>query len=222
MGKKRAIVAGATGLVGNFCLRELLQDARYGQVLVVARKLLELKHPKLKQLVVDFDFLEKFSKQLKADDVFCALGTILKKTPTQEAYRKVDFEYVFKLARITAGNRAEKFLVVSSMGADADSPVFYSRLKGEMEEAVSALNFKAVHIFRPSFIMGEKERRERRPTERILEIVLKSLLFLFVGPLQKYRPIPARVIAGAMVKTAQTDLVGVHVWESNQIEKMAG
>ncbi|HEY5039084.1 MAG TPA: oxidoreductase, partial [bacterium] len=129
--------------------------------------------------------------------------------------------YVFKLARITAGNKAEKFLVVSSMGADADSSIFYSRLKGEMEEAVSALNFKAVHIFRPPFIIGEKDRPERRPMERILEIVLKPLPFLFVGPLQKYRPIQAQTIARAMVKTAQTNLVGVHVWESNQIEKLA-
>jgi uncharacterized protein YbjT (DUF2867 family) len=220
MSKKTALVVGATGLVGSLCLQELLKNTHYSRVLVVVRKPLELKHSKLKQLVVDFDHLEKFAKQLKAHEVYCGLGTTRKKSPTEEAYRKIDFEYVFKLARITAGNKAEKFLVVSSMGADTDSSLFYSRLKGEMEEAVSALNFKAVHIFRPSFIMGEKDRRERRPMEKILEVVLKPLPFLFVGPLRKYRPIQAQTIARAMVNTAQKNLVGVQVWESNQIEKL--
>ena len=218
--KKKAIVAGATGLVGGFCVKELLQNDAYSQVIILVRKPLDWKHPKLKQIVVDFDRLEKIAGQLKAQDIFSCLGTTRKKSPSQEAYRKIEFEYAFKLARITSRQKAEKFLFVSTMGADADTGAFYLKLKGEVEEAVSALPFKAVHLFRPSFITGEKGRKERRPLEALLETVLNALGFLFIGPFQKYHPIPAQTIAKAMVRAANGKLTGVHIWESNLIEKL--
>ena len=218
--KKKAIVAGATGLVGGFCVKELLQNDAYSQVIILVRKPLDWKHPKLKQIVVDFDRLEKIAGQLKAQDIFSCLGTTRKKSPSQEAYRKIEFEYAFKLARITSRQKAEKFLFVSTMGADADTGAFYLKLKGEVEEAVSALPFKAVHLFRPSFITGEKGRKERRPLDALLETVLNALGFLFIGPFQKYHPIPAQTIAKAMVRAANGKLTGVHIWESNLIEKL--
>ena len=218
--KKKAIVAGATGLVGGFCVKELLQNDAYSQVIILVRKPLDWKHPKLKQIVVDFDRLEKIGGQLKAQDIFSCLGTTRKKSPSQEAYRKIEFEYAFKLARITSRQKAEKFLFVSTMGADADTGAFYLKLKGEVEEAVSELPFKAVHLFRPSFITGEKGRKERRPLEALLETVLNALGFLFIGPFQKYHPISAQTIAKAMVRAANGKLTGVHIWESNLIEKL--
>src|ERR1700722_14257741 len=111
--KKKAIVVGATGLIGGFCLQELLKNSKYSQVLILVRKPLELKHPKLKQLVVNFDHLEKYAQQLKANDVYCCLGTSRKRSPTPEAYRKIEFEYAFKLASIASRNKANKFLTVS-------------------------------------------------------------------------------------------------------------
>ena len=218
--KKKAIVVGATGLIGGFCVQELLINSRYAQVLVLTRKPLRIKHPKLKHLVVDFDHLERVAPQLKANDIFCCLGTTRKKAATPEAYRKIEFEYAFKIARMTLKNKAEKFLIVSSVGADANSRYFYLQLKGEIEEVVSALPFKAVHLFRPSFIMGENDRRERRPSEAVLEGILKPLSFLFIGPLRKYRPIAGKTIARAMVKAANSNLQGVHIWESNLIEDL--
>ena len=218
--KKKAIVVGATGLVGGFCVKELLQNDAYGQVLILVRQPLDWKHPKLKQLVVDFDRLEKVAGQLKAQDIFSCLGTTRKKSPSREAYRKIEFEYAFKLAQITSRQKAEKFLFVSSMGADAAAGAFYLRLKGETEEVVSALPFKAVHLFRPSFITGERGRKERRPSEALLEALLIPLGFLFAGPLRKYRPISAQTIAKAMVRAANGKLTGVHIWESNLIEAL--
>jgi uncharacterized protein YbjT (DUF2867 family) len=218
--KKKAIVVGATGLIGGFCLQELLKNSNYNQVLALVRKPLKMKHRKLKQLVVDFDHLEKFSKQLKANDIYCCLGTSRKKSPTPEAYRKIEFEYAFKLARITSRNRAEKFLTVSSVGADSSSPYFYLKTKGETEDVISSLPFKTIHLFRPSFILGESDRRERRPAEAVLETLLKPLSFLFIGPIRKYKPIAGKTIARAMVNAANTQLQGVHVWESNLIEDM--
>jgi uncharacterized protein YbjT (DUF2867 family) len=220
--KKKAVVAGASGLVGGFCLEELLKNPQYGKVTALVRKTLGLKHPKLQELVVDFDRMEKVSGRLKADDVFCCLGTVRKKSPTPEAYRKVDFDYVLKLARITSRNKARKFLVVSSMGANPHSFIFYSRLKGEMEEAVSRVKFKEIHVFRPSFILGEEGRKERQPSERIFELILKPFTLLFSGPFRKYRPIPAKTIARAMVQSALQERAGIHLWESDQIEKQAG
>jgi uncharacterized protein YbjT (DUF2867 family) len=218
--KKKAIVVGATGLIGGFCLQELLKNSQYSQVLILVRKLLDIKHTKLKQLVVDFDQLEKYAKQLKANDVYCCLGTSRKKSPTPEAYRKIEFEYVFKLASITSQNKAEKFLTVSSVGADFDSRYFYLQTKGEVEEVISSLPFKAVHIFRPSFITGESDRREHRPMEAVLESVLKPLSFLFMGPLQKYKPMAGKTIAQAMIKAANHKWQGVHIWEVKMIEDL--
>jgi uncharacterized protein YbjT (DUF2867 family) len=218
--KKKAIVVGATGLIGGFCLQELLKNSQYGQVLVLVRKPLDVKHPKLKQLVVDFNHLEKFSKQLKADDIYCCLGTTRKKSPTPEAYRKIDFEYAFKLARITSQNKADKFLTVSSVGADSSSSYFYLKTKGEVEDVVSSLSFKAVHIFRPSFILGESDRKERRPMEAVLEVFLKLLSFLFIGPIRKYKPMTGKIIARAMMNAANNKLQGVHIWEAKMIEDL--
>ncbi len=214
--KKKAIVVGATGLIGGFCLQELLKNSQYGQVLILVRKTLKMKHSKLKQLVVNFDHLEKFSKQLRADDIFCCLGTSRKKSPTPEAYRKIEFEYAFKLARIASQNKAHKFLTVSSVGADASSSYFYLKTKGEVEDIISSLPFKAVHIFRPSFILGKSERKERRP----MEAFFKPLSFLFIGPIRKYKPMAGKIIARAMVNAANNKLQGVHIWEGRMIEDL--
>jgi len=215
--KRTALLVGASGLVGGFCLRELLDEAAYSRVTILGRSRLGLRHPKLTERIVNFDRMKEALKGLRADDVFCALGTTRKKTPDPEAYRKVDTTYPVQLAHYARKNKARQFLVVSSMGADPDSAMLYSRRKGEMEKAVSQEAFEAVHLFRPSFITGESHRKERRPSERILEGILTPLSFLFVGPLKPYRPIAASVIAKAMVRTALAGLKGVHVWPSDQI-----
>ncbi len=218
--KKKAILAGATGLIGGYVLQELLKDKRYDQVLVLSRKPMGIKHPKLKPLILNFDDLEKHKTLLKAQDVFCCLGTSRKKSPTPEAYRKIEFEYAFKLAQITCRNKAQTFLTVSTMNADPNSSATYLQIKGEVEEVVGAFPFKAVHIFRPSFIMGEKDRQERRPMESFLEAVLKPLSFLFMGPIRAYRPIQGSTIARGMIHAANSGLQGVHIWESNMIEAL--
>ena len=215
--KRTALVVGASGLVGGFCLGELLEEAAYSQVTLLVRSSLGLKHPKLTERIVNFDHMREALKELRVDDVFCALGTTRKKTPDPEAYRKIDTTYPVQLAHYARKNKARQFLVVSSMGADPDSGVPYSRRKGEMEKAVSQEAFEAVHLFRPSFITGERFRKERRPSERILEGVLTPLGFLFVGPLKRYKPIAASVIAKAMVRTALAGMKGVHVWPSDKI-----
>ncbi len=215
---KSALLLGASGLVGGYCLQLLLDDAAYDKVIVLVRKPLALHHPKLGQQVVDFSRLQNYAPQVKAHDVFCCLGTTIKKAGSQAAFRQVDFTYPFETAKIAAANGAEQFLIVTALGADPASRIFYNRVKGEVEAAIAPLAFRAVHIFRPSLLLGE--RQEFRLGERIAERGANFFSFLFVGLLQKYRPIAVSVVAAAMIAVAKRNLAGVNIFESDQIQAL--
>lgn len=215
---RTALIAGASGLVGSHLLRMLLQSDRYSQVISVGRRELAIIHPKLDQQIVDFDNLKKSASELAADDVFCCLGTTIKKAGTKEAFYKVDHTYVTQLAEITLRRNASQFLVVSSMGADAKSRMFYNRVKGEMERDVRALGFQSLHIFRPSLLLGERD--EHRTGEEIGARLMKPLSRIMFGPLRKYRPIQAETVASAMLKVAAQDLKTDKVYLSDEIERL--
>ena len=216
--RKTALLAGATGLIGSKLLPLLLASERYSKVIVVGRRVLPLTHPKLTQVVTDLDKLHDVRLQLIADDVFCCLGTTMSQAGSKEAFYKVDFLYVVTLAALTAGNFAAQLLVVSSMGADAGSRVYYSRVKGEMEAAVRQVPFRAIHIFRPSLLLGE--RAQPRLGERVGAVALRLLQPLLRGPLLKYRPVSAAVVAAAMLRAAEEDGGGVRVHLSDELTQM--
>ena len=218
MNTRKALLLGASGLIGGHCLALLLQDDTYDEVIVLLRKPLPQTHPKLTQHIVNFDRLHEHAALLTADDVFCCLGTTIKKAGSQGAFRKVDFTYAYEAAQLAVANGAEQFLLVSSLGADANSSVFYSRVKGELEIAISALPFTAVSIFQPSLLLGE--RAEFRLGERLAEPLAKALSFLLLGPFRKYRPIEARTVAAAMIQVAKSQPKGVQVYESDQIQEI--
>jgi uncharacterized protein YbjT (DUF2867 family) len=217
--RRTALLAGATGLVGGHCLELLLEDDAWEQVVVLGRREIGATHPKLLQRVVDFDRLAELGDVPRVDDVFCCLGTTMKHAGSEEAFRRVDFTYVHELARLASRQRAGQFLLVSALGANSRSRVFYYRVKGEVEGAVRKLPFDGVHIFRPSLLLGE--RRESRPVERLAILAGRALGFLFVGPLARYRPIEARAVAAAMVRVAKDAARGVHVYESDRIRALA-
>lgn len=210
--QKTALLAGATGLVGAALLPLLLADARYAKVVVVGRHPAALAHPKLAQVVTGLDRLEAVRGQLAADDVFCCLGTTLRQAGSRAAFYKVDFLYVTALARLAAGNPAGQFLVVSSLGADARSRVFYNRVKGEMEAAVRELPLRAAHIFRPSLLLGQRARP--RLAERIGAAVLALAGPLLRGSWAKYRAVAAAAVAAAMLEAAKSNAAGVRVHEA--------
>jgi uncharacterized protein YbjT (DUF2867 family) len=188
-------------------------------VIAVGRRELPLIHPKLDQQLVDFDDLKRYKSELVADDVFCCLGTTIKKAGSKEAFYKVDHTYVTRLAALTLEKKATQFLVVSAMGADAGSMVFYNKVKGEMERDVQQLGFPAVHILRPSLLLGERE--EHRTGEELGARIMKPLASLMIGPLRRYRPIQAETVAKAMLQAASSDGLGVHVYPSDKIEELA-
>jgi uncharacterized protein YbjT (DUF2867 family) len=209
-----AILAGATGLVGGECLRQLLASPRYGRVVVVTRRALRpvLRHEKLHELVVEFARLGEVRARLRGDHVFCALGTTIRKAGSQQRFREVDYEYPLQLARLTLDDGARHFSVVSALGASRSSPFFYSRVTGEMEEGLRQMNWPSLAVLRPSVIAGE--RAEPRPLERLSEHLLRF------AP-STWRPVAASDIAAAMIATALQEPPGVTVLESRQISGVA-
>ena len=216
---KLALLVGASGLVGGHCLQFLLEKSSYTRVVVLVRKPLSITHDKLVQHVVDFSELETLGECLTADDVYCCLGTTIKKARTQEAFRKVDFDYPIKIAALAQHCGANQFLIVSSMGADPHSRIFYNRVKGEVEEAIGKISFTTINIFRPSLLLGE--RTERRTGEKTGAFIMSGLKYALTGPLRKYRAIEARDVAKAMVQVAQKNLKGVNNFDSKQIQEIA-
>lgn len=206
------LLAGATGLVGGLCLQRLLEDPVFTRVVVLVRRPLGKAHPKLEQHIVDFAHLAEARDLFNVDKVICALGTTIKQAGSQERFREVDHDYPLALARLGLEQGARHFLLVSALGADSQSSVFYNRVKGDVEIQLRALGYPQVTIVRPSLLLGE--RRELRFGEE----VGKRLAFLVPG---KYKPVQADDVAKVLVQAARQDAPGVEVIESDQIRRRA-
>lgn len=211
---KVALVAGGTGLIGKLLVNILRGDDHYSKVKCLTRRPLGINDRKIEEIITDGSNLTELGDQLKADDVFCCLGTTIKKAGTKEAFRKVDFEYPFLLANETKLQGARQYLLVSALGADPDSSIFYNKVKGELEREVSKANFSSFHIFRPSLLLGQ--RNERRFGEDVGKIFFKW--FGFMIP-KKYRAIDARSVARAMVHMAKLEINGKFIHESKELQK---
>ncbi|WP_159885136.1 NAD(P)H-binding protein [Paenibacillus puerhi] len=222
-GVKTAVIAGGTGLVGRELLHLLLEHPDYKQVTALVRSPLGLSHPKLDERRISFDRLEEETDGLLLGaDVFCTLGTTIKKAGSQEAFRLVDYEYPLALGRAAKRDDAAGFLIVSSMGADSRSRFFYSRVKGDVEQALIDLALPRLVILRPSLLLGD--RQEKRPGERAAAALYKPLGALMVGPLARFRAIHARTVAQAMLRSAQAvsaSASAVEVYESDRIASLA-
>jgi uncharacterized protein YbjT (DUF2867 family) len=210
--QKSALLAGASGLVGGECLKRLLAERGYGRIVLVTRRDLGAvaNHRKVEQVVCDFARLGEAAQRLRADHVFCALGTTIGKAGSQAKFREVDFEYPKRLAEIARANGATHLSVVSALGASRASPFFYSRVKGELEAALRGMGWPSLCLVRPSLIAGD--RGESRPFERLAEHALRF------AP-RTWRPVHACDIAAAMVATALRSPPGTTVIESRQIER---
>jgi uncharacterized protein YbjT (DUF2867 family) len=209
--RRSALLVGATGLIGSILLQRLLNVSAYRSVTVWARRPLALHGRGLRTATFDFEDL-RFHK-VEADDVFCCIGTTMKHARTREVFRHVDHDYPVELARAAARGGAKRLLVVSSLGADPNSRVFYNRVKGEMEVAVAAAGVPATIFFRPTLLRGQRD--EFRLGERV-GLVVADLLGPIMG---KYRPIDADVVATAMIKAALKDLPSC-VIESDDIRTL--
>lgn len=219
MEPRSALLLGATGLVGGHVLDLLLDDPAYGSVLAIGRRPAAREHPKLRQETLDFARVRDFADRVRAQDVFCCLGTTLRAAGSREAFRRVDLDYPRMLAEAASRNGAERFLLLSALGADPRSSIFYNHVKGEAEDAVRTLPFQEVVILRPSLLLGARE--EHRPWEALAQTVVPRLSFLLAGPLRNYRAVEARTVARAMVRAAKAGGRGVRVLEGSEIGELA-
>jgi len=215
---RSALLVGATGLVGSHLLKRLLVQPEYRRVTIWVRREVPLQDPKLTQVLVEFEKLQQYSSALDAEDVFVALGTTIKQAGSQPAFYRVDHDYPVQIASLAKQAGAQRFLMVSALGADANSRVFYSRVKGEAENAIRELGLPKLWFFQPSLLLGS--RVESRPGEKVGEVVGKLIAPLLVGGLRKYRPIEADAVAAAMVYVATRD-VAPAVIESDEIARLA-
>lgn len=210
----RAVIAGSTGEIGKFLLEYLLEEEAFSKVSSLIRRPSTIEHPKLQNKVIAFDELPELDK-LEFEVLFICLGTTIKKAGTQEAFRKVDYDYVVNLTDWAKKSGASQVHIVSAMGADANSRIFYSRVKGEMQNAVKKIGIASTYIYQPSLL--DSERQEQRLGERIGILVFRALGFLFVGPLKKYASIKVQDVARGMLQRAKQPRVGYFEIPSDMI-----
>lgn len=216
---KKAVIAGSSGLIGSHLLQILLEQAYYDEVLILVRKKLPLQHHKLKQLVIDFEQPETYKNELNGHALFCCLGSTKKKTPDFTIYHKIDHDYPLLLAQLVKPNGIEQYHLVSSIGADINGVNFYTKTKGETEADVAAVGISAVHIYRPSFLVGN--RLESRPMEKFLNGLMKIINPLLFGGWKNYQSIEASTVAMAMYQQSIKNATGVFIYESDKIKQLS-
>lgn len=217
--RRAVLLCGATGLVGGECLRLLAADSTFDPVVVIGRRPLpeatmaSLDTARVQQHVVDFDRIDDYAELLAVDQVVCALGTTIRQAGSKKRFAQVDFGYPFAIGRIAQARGARHFLLVSSLGADPQSRVFYSRVKGEVEDAVTALRYRSTTIVRPSLLLGDRnEFRLGEQVGRWLGMIAPSY----------YRPVQVADVAKVLVGAARDDEPGRRIIESREIRRIAG
>ena len=215
---KTALIIGSTGLIGSELLNLLLESSHYTKVITFVKRDTGIKHPKLTQHIIDFDKPETYKELVVGDDFFCTIGTTIKKAGSQKAFRKVDFEYPRQFAAFALQNRVKQFLIISSLGADANSGNFYLKTKGEIQDFLKDCNFESVAVLQPSLLLGN--RTEFRLGEKVGAFFMKTLSFLFLGNLKKYKPIEGKTVAKALLKIAQKNDTGFKIYESDVIQEI--
>lgn len=214
----KAIVLGASGLVGSNVVDILARRRVFDEVLLLVRGEMEVRGAGIRQRVINFDNLDEYRNELNGNVIFSCLGTTRSQAPDNETYRRIDFEYPLQIAEAASKNGVEQFHIISSLGADKDSLNPYLKLKGELEQALKKIPFKSIHIYRPSVITGKRNRS--RLADKLLTPVMIIINPLLTGKLKKYRSIEASVIAQAMINRALTNAAGVFIYESDQIQNI--
>ena len=215
---KTAVLLGATGLVGSALLKQLIDDPEYIRIITIVRKPFKINHPKIKQMVVDFNKPESFKDHIKGDVLFSSFGTTLKKAGSKKNQFKIDFTYQYEVAKAASENGIKKYVLVSSAGADPKSSIFYSKIKGELDKEVSNLSFDHITILRPSMLDGD--RKEKRTGERI-GLKMMNALLPYLPFFKKYRHIRDSIVARAMLNAVGSKNDEYNIYELEQVFELA-
>ena len=214
---KKALLFGASGLVGGHLLNQLINDNNYSKIKLFVRSIPEISDPKIEIIKTDFNNLQNHKEDIKGDDCFFCIGTTKQNSPNKNEYRRVELEVPKVIAQIAKSNSVNSFVFISSGYADPKSSVDYLKLKGEVEEELKRLSFIKLGIMRPSFLLGD--RKKKRVGEKIGIFVFKLLSPLFLGPLKKMKPIDSAIVAKVMIKAANEDLQKT-IFDSNEIYEL--
>lgn len=210
---KRLAIIGSTGLIGSEFLSSI-SEGDFTSVTAITRR--EIGHLKgksfIRQAVHDFNDLESMRPDLQVDVLVCSLGTTIKTAGSQARFFEIDHDIPLNLAKIAHEAGCMSYILVSSVGADRDSKIFYSRVKGQLEEGLKQVGFEALHILRPSLLLGD--RQESRPGESLGKIFMKPLSFLIPWT---YRPIHARQMAAKINQLSRSDMKGVFTWSGRAL-----
>jgi uncharacterized protein YbjT (DUF2867 family) len=216
---KTAVVAGSTGLVGNHLIQILAQSHEYEAVIALVRKGSNVIYDGVFTVEVDYHRLADFAENLQADDVYCCLGTTMKKAGSKASFYQVDYTFPFELAMIAGKNGSARFNIVTASGANSASLFYYNRVKGDIEKAIMKLNIPNINIFRPSLLLGN--RSEKRMGEQVGAVIAKLMNPVMLGRLRRYRAIKGADVAKAMYRVSQLDKTGAQIYESDKIYEIS-
>ncbi|KUJ61222.1 semialdehyde dehydrogenase [Flavobacteriaceae bacterium CRH] len=208
----KALIIGATGSTGKFLVDELLADSNYTTVTVFVRKSTGNQHPKLVEQIIDFSKIDHYKDLIAGDVFFSCLGTTLKAAGSKENQKKIDLDIPATFARIARENEVASFVLLSAVGASSKSKVFYSEIKGKLEEKISELNFEQYIIFKPGFLLREGSDRLG---EKVMAFVLKTVNA--IGLFKKYKPVPTALLAEKLAKAPKILPKGKSVIELDEI-----
>jgi uncharacterized protein YbjT (DUF2867 family) len=206
---KTVVLIGATGLIGNALLHELIQEPKVSEIRVFVRREIDGLPEKVKQFVTDFQDLSVIKEQVVGDVIYCCVGTTRKKTPDLTDYRNIDFGINIGMAKLAKENGISTVHLISAMGASTTARIFYSKLKGEIEEALKELHFPSCYIYQPSMLIGT--RTESRPVEYLAQKLMLFFEGLRLLPKNEYHSIHAESIAKSMIKTLGKEVEGIHI-----------
>ncbi|MBF0225345.1 MAG: NAD(P)H-binding protein [Desulfobacterales bacterium] len=208
------ILLGGSGLVGGECLKKLCLDDNCHRITLLLRRPIpsEQLHPKIESHIINFDDIDSYREKISADKVICALGTTIKKAGNKESFYKVDYSYPYKIAQIALNNGANHFILVSSKGANPNSPFFYLKVKGELEQAISKVGYQKVTIFRPSLLMGK--RADFRFGEELGKWLTQRFSFLLP---KNIKPTPVDLLVNMIIQQTNTSHDGSRIIESAEM-----
>lgn len=213
-----ALIAGASGLTGGHALELLLADPEYSKVTSIVRKPTGRTHPKLNEVVVNFDDLNASHELFSVDHVYCCLGSTIKKAGSKEMFRRIDHDYPLAMAELSELHNVKSYSIITALGADPSSMIFYNRVKGEVEQSIRHLSIPSVNILRPSILYGDRD--ESRPGEAVGQVVFKAIGPLMAGPLKKYRGISGSQVARILVRVGKEAREGHHIYESDKLQDL--
>lgn len=215
---KSITILGASGLIGNEILKLALENKEIEHVTILVRKSLNVNHPKLTEIITDFKNLKDFESKIIGDALICCLGTTRKKSPNLDEYKAIDYGLTINIAQLAQKQNVQQVHLISAIGADPNSKIFYNRLKGETEQALIKMDFPQTFIYRPSLLIGK--RNEFRFGELIAQKLAPLFDFFLIGSLKKYHSISSTIIATAVIKRISSECPKIEIMEYKEIQKL--